>query len=357
MAGYTWTPAQLVVTNISANINQNFVGAINTYTVDITSAPTNADIFVNGVDSGFNTPHQFVMNYGTSATYTVQMAGYTWVPANFVVTNIQANTSQNFVGTVITYTVDITSTPSDANIFVNGVDSGFNTPHQFVLNYGASATYTLQLDGYAFTPAQFVVTNITQNMTQNFTGAAIYVTITPETQTVTAAAGTFEYDVASNFSWTITEEVPWFTISPMSGNMDGSFVVTYQQNTSLDPRTGEITITAGNVTQTVELIQSGAVGIEDPIEVAINNINVYPNPFSANTNIKLYVKNGNAADVNIYSVKGQLVKSFGNFNKGIHTLSWNGTDLNGRKVSSGFYFVRYKSGEFNKTVKVLMMQN
>jgi hypothetical protein len=357
MTGYTWTPPSLVVTNIQANITQNFVGALLTYTVDITSAPTNADIFVNGTDSGFNTPHQFILNYGASATYTVQMAGYTWVPANFVVTNITANTSQNFVGTIITYTVDITSAPSDANIFVNGTDSGFNTPHQFVMNYGTSATYTLQLDGYAFTPAQFVVTNITANMSQNFTGATIYLTLTPETQTVSAVAGTFVFEVASNFSWTITEEVPWFTVSPTSGTGDGSFTVTYQANTSVDPRIGEITVTAGNVIVSAELTQLGYVENEDLIEVPFANISVYPNPFSTNANIKLYVKAGQKADVNIYSVKGQLVKSVGLYNKGIHTVTWNGKDETGRKCSSGFYFIRYQSDGFNKTVKVLLMEN
>jgi len=142
MTGYNWAPTSYAVNNIQANASQNFVGTLQTFNVLITSTPTDADVFVNGVDSGFNTPRAFTMNYGASAVYTVQKAGYTFTPVNLTVTNIQANTSQAFTGTLLTYTVDITSTPTDADIYVGGVDSGFNTPYQFTLIYGSNADYT-----------------------------------------------------------------------------------------------------------------------------------------------------------------------------------------------------------------------
>jgi hypothetical protein len=151
-----------------------FTTAPATYTVEITSTPTGADIYVGGVDSNQNTPWTFNQNYNTSATYTVQKAGYTnWSPVSFPVNNILANTSQAFTGTLLTYTVEITSTPSVADIFVDGSDSGQNTPWTFTMDYGSSATYTVLMAGYNFAPAELAVTNISANASQEFTGTLI----------------------------------------------------------------------------------------------------------------------------------------------------------------------------------------
>jgi len=356
MAGYTWAPANFVVTNITANTSQNFVGTILTYTVDITSTPTGAAIYKDAVDTGFTTPHQFVMNYGTSGTYTVQMAGYTWVPVDFVVTNIMANTSQNFVGTLMDYTVDITSTPTNADIYVDGVDSGFNTPYQFIMNYGAGATFTVQMAGYIFTPDIFVVTNIMANTSQEFTGTAIYVTVTPDSGEVSADAGTADFSIDSNYDWAISEFTPWFSVSPMTGTGAGTFTVTYEENTSPIARTAIITVTAGTVIQTIPFTQLGVVGNDDEVELPYPMISVYPNPFAGSTNIRLHVKDGIDASLDVYSIKGQHVKTLGSYKKGNHEIVWNGKDEKGKTCSSGFYFIRYKSAEANKTVKVLLMQ-
>jgi len=95
--------------NLNPTINKNIIAvssgyshnlALKTvYTVEITSEPTNADILVNGVLTDWNTPYTFEMDGGTSDTYSVQMAEYTWEPESFTVNDIQANTSQHFIGT------------------------------------------------------------------------------------------------------------------------------------------------------------------------------------------------------------------------------------------------------------------
>jgi hypothetical protein len=173
MAGYTWAPVDYPVTNIMANDAVNFVGTLLTYTVDVTSVPTGAAIYVDAIDSGFVTPHQFVLNYGDGAVYSVMMAGYAWMPVDYTVANIMANDAVNFVGSVIQYPVDITSTPAGAAIYVDAMDSGFVTPHTFMMDYNTSATYTVSLLGYVFTPASFVVTNIMAPAAQEFTGLGV----------------------------------------------------------------------------------------------------------------------------------------------------------------------------------------
>ena len=256
--GYSWSPANYVVNNIQANASQNFAGTLLTYSVNITTSPSDADIFVDGVDSGFNSPHIFTLNYGSNAVYTVQKAGYSWAPASLNITNITANISQLFNGTVLTYTVALTSSPSDADIFVGGVDTGFNTPHTFVLNYGTNATYTLQKPGYIWAPNSLIVSNINANVYQLFNGIPIILTITPANRNVTHQAGATTFSVSSNISWTVTESEAWLSVLPISGSNSHALSVTYDANTSAAVRTGQITITGGNIIRTVTVTQAAA---------------------------------------------------------------------------------------------------
>jgi hypothetical protein len=173
-AGYhNWTPASFPVDNIMANTSVNFVGTLQTFTVDVSSVPSDADIYVDGVDSGFNTPHTFTMDYNTNAVYTVQKAGYTWSPTEYVVNNISNDQGIEFAGTLLTYTVDISSTPTGADIYVNGADSGFDTPHTFTMDYNTSATYSVQMTGYSWSPLSAIVNNIMDNQSYHFNGTLL----------------------------------------------------------------------------------------------------------------------------------------------------------------------------------------
>jgi hypothetical protein len=172
LPGYTWMPANYTLEPIMSNQAVNFVGTLNTYEITVNSAPAGAAIYLNGVNTGFVAPHVFTVNYGFMGTYSVQMAGYTWMPAQWAIGPVDMNATLDFIGTIITYTVDITSAPAGAAIYVDGMDSGNVTPYQFVMNYGASATYHVVMMGYIWTPAQFVVSNIMANAAQHFVGAS-----------------------------------------------------------------------------------------------------------------------------------------------------------------------------------------
>ena len=66
------------------------------------------------------------------------------------------------------YDVLITSVPAGAAIYVGGVDSGQITPYTFTLAEGSDAVYTVVMGTYTWTPAQFVVEDISENMSCNF---------------------------------------------------------------------------------------------------------------------------------------------------------------------------------------------
>ena len=68
----------------------------------------------------------------------------------------------------------------------------------------------------------------------------------------------------------------------------------------------------------------------------------YPNPFNPETAISFSIKQNSKIELEIFNIKGQLVKSLinGQQNAGNHSVIWNGKDDNGNKVTSGIYLYK-----------------
>ena len=86
---------------------------------------------------------------------------------------------------------------------------------------------------------------------------------------------------------------------------------------------------------------------ELPIVSTGYDLRNYPNPFNPNTTIsfKISRKDAKDAELIIYNIKGQKVKTFPNLqiNKSSnHQIIWDGTDDNNKRVSSGIYLYRLK---------------
>ena len=63
----------------------------------------------------------------------------------------------------------------------------------------------------------------------------------------------------------------------------------------------------------------------------------YPNPFNPSTTIRYSMKEAGPVSIEIYNIKGQLVRTLvdGVKEAGNHTIVWNGLDKSNRSVSSG----------------------
>ncbi|MEA1972749.1 MAG: FlgD immunoglobulin-like domain containing protein, partial [Candidatus Cloacimonadota bacterium] len=74
----------------------------------------------------------------------------------------------------------------------------------------------------------------------------------------------------------------------------------------------------------------------------------YPNPFNPSTTISynLINESSNNAVINIYNMKGQLIKQFSEnqLSVGENQVVWYGKDNKGNSVSSGIYFYNLKVG-------------
>jgi peptidyl-tRNA hydrolase len=95
---------------------------------------------------------------------------------------------------------------------------------------------------------------------------------------------------------------------------------------------------------------------EDPAAPVVTGIqDIYPNPFSAFTNIKLGVKEANQAyQLTIYNIKGECVYRTSGNAKGNIELTWNGYSSAGTKLPVGIYLISFSSGSTTQTRKAVL---
>lgn len=83
--------------------------------------------------------------------------------------------------------------------------------------------------------------------------------------------------------------------------------------------------------------------------------NAYPNPFNSATKIDVEIKAGELANLAIYNLAGQLVKSIP-LNPGVQTVSWNGLDSRGQNCANGIYFYKLSSSSSQQVKKLILMK-
>ncbi|MFO8144868.1 MAG: FlgD immunoglobulin-like domain containing protein [Candidatus Syntrophosphaera sp.] len=84
----------------------------------------------------------------------------------------------------------------------------------------------------------------------------------------------------------------------------------------------------------------------------------YPNPFNPTTTIAYSLPEASNVRLDIYNVKGQLVKTLVNGDEpaGMHSVVWNGRDSNNAAVASGVYFYRVSTPMATQTKRMLLMK-
>ncbi len=102
------------------------------------------------------------------------------------------------------------------------------------------------------------------------------------------------------------------------------------------------------------------VANDDPILTPVANLlrQNYPNPFNPETTISFDMPQPGTAMLEVYNVKGQLVKTLagGNHEFGRHSYVWNGTDNGGNGVSSGIYFYRLTTAGHSESRKMMLLK-
>ena len=101
-------------------------------------------------------------------------------------------------------------------------------------------------------------------------------------------------------------------------------------------------------------------GLTDNIVLGSQLYGNYPNPFNPETSISYSVFQPQHVKLEVYNMKGQLVKTL--LNKQVETANtklnvvWNGRDNNNNQVSSGIYLYKLVTDNYTKTNKMILMK-
>jgi hypothetical protein len=84
----------------------------------------------------------------------------------------------------------------------------------------------------------------------------------------------------------------------------------------------------------------------------------YPNPFNPNTKITYHLEKRSSIELTVYDALGKEIKKIENTTKnpGSYTITWNGKDSNGLRVSSGIYFYTLKVNNNTSTKKMILLR-
>lgn len=84
----------------------------------------------------------------------------------------------------------------------------------------------------------------------------------------------------------------------------------------------------------------------------------YPNPFNSITRISFNLPKDAQIRLEIFDMLGRHVKSLadGFHSAGVYSITWDGTSDSGTALSSGMYFYRLSSSDFDQSRKMLMLK-
>lgn len=104
------------------------------------------------------------------------------------------------------------------------------------------------------------------------------------------------------------------------------------------------------------IVSTGEVIIDESINTSLHAN--YPNPFNPETFISYSLEKAGNVTIKVYNMLGQKIKTLvDNVQEvGKHNVAWDGTDNNGKNVSSGVYLYRMENGSYSKTHKMVLLK-
>jgi len=411
--GY-WTPASLTIdenTQWTAD-GDNFV--LNQEFVWTETYPTIYNLYVRGeLGYAVTGPVSGTIEYDASnadvtalvGDYTVAAApeGYHWEvnPISVVATDFveeqpgaKSVRAQRIFNHTITfvlvedtpppaYTITITAADAEtneplvANIYIDGVDSGYDTPYTFTegVDY-LPGVYTVVLDGYTDWIPESVTfpAVLTHDYTTNFIGtreqvtpvelssfsatltANLFVKLTWVSQTETNMVG---YKVYRGTSANIKEaEMLDIPMVPAT-NTSSSATYTVTDSNVLENNTYYYWLETIDYHETQFFGPTSVfVDVTPPVTNQTKIVKSGPNPFKIGDtyNIQLDVKTGETGTVTIYNVIGQVVRTYSVTGGSNQLVKWDGKDSRGNTCGSGIYFYKLSTPSVNQSKKIVVVK-
>ena len=105
----------------------------------------------------------------------------------------------------------------------------------------------------------------------------------------------------------------------------------------------------------VDFIPITISGQKENIQNKINNITLFPNPFTYNIHFEFYLPENVLTKIFVYDILGNRIAELVNeeLNKGDYSISWNGKDKNDNETTQGIYFVFFNIEDHFRTFKTI----
>ena len=118
-----------------------------------------------------------------------------------------------------------------------------------------------------------------------------------------------------------------------------------------------------NLDQLTIVTTSANISINNTTSISDNQKDNYylvqnsPNPFSENTVITFNLPENQKVSLVIYNLLGEEVYNFaGNYNKGTHSLIWDGKNQYNKSLSNGNYLLKMQAGDFITNRKLILIR-
>ena len=168
----------------------------------------------------------------------------------------------------------------------------------------------------------------------------------------------FTGDTAQAFNITL-QYTGWYHGSPASIYYWDGFDWTYPQNIVFGPTsvTFDITGPFGPANAVAFHLKNKPQPSDGDNVDTFTNTN-YPNPFNPVTNISFSLSEAGFVTLEIFNTRGQKVRTLINseLNAGSHQIVWDGKEESGKSATSGVYFYKLKTANYEKTMKMILLK-
>ena len=177
----------------------------------------------------------------------------------------------------------------------------------------------------------------------------------------TLSYGEHNLSAGSLFADTSAGNADYLRLSPGSPCIDSGTPDTVGLNLPPYDLAGNLRIWNNRIDMGAMEMVGALVTFYDPELPAIDQLALmqnYPNPFNPTTTIDYSLPEASKVRLDIYNVKGQLVRTLlnGDMPAGMHSVLWDGRDNNNAAVASGVYFYRVSSPKATQTKRMLLMK-
>lgn len=193
-----------------------------------------------------------------------------------------------------------------------------------------------------------------------FKNGTVMMSLADTLKRIVLIGSSMSVDIIGNFGVKQSSINPNF---PYSGNWYDYFsgdtlnVVNSQNLISLAPGEFHVYTTKKLPTPPGDII-SGISSNSIPGAKDFKLLQNYPNPFNPTTRIVYAIPKSSFVKLKIYDILGRVVKTLVNRKEeaGKYSITWNGDDESGSKVSSGVYFCKIEAGKFKSVRKMVMLK-